>query len=253
MKKSDKIISTILILAILIGGGYFAAKHFGLIGGSAAVIEEPEGIETVEVWNNSEWDYYSSGYHGENAYNDFLKDTIITAIENSPATYFTGDYKSEGENADFQNVYQMDKATFESKVTKAKINQMTNGITEDIDACLNKDFSCSLSKEIEELEYEYQVWNIDLDYLIENEVELKCENITVEKLCAADDGSFPNSLVRIYAICSVDVTTIASNGDLSNTVFGDIGETVTLKAYLVGGGTNISGYDGYLNYVELIR
>ena len=149
MKTSDKIITTILLLAIIVGGGYFACKHFGIIGGSTVAIEEPEGIETVEVWVNP--------HMGKDATNE----GVFSAMENSPATYFTGDYKPEGEGAGFQNLSQMDKATFESKVTKATISQMTKGIAEDIEEDLNRDFTCSVDREYEEVEYAFQVYHID--------------------------------------------------------------------------------------------
>lgn len=244
MKTSDKIITTLLLLAIIVGGGYFVCKHFGIISSQSIIAEETEGIETIEIWNRS-W------YGGMDSFEQF--EYIVPYLERSSATYFTGQYIPEGENADFQYVIQTNKENFENIVTEATIEEMTKGIAEDIEKDLNRDFTCSVDKEYEELEYVFQVYHFDLEYLIENEVKLKCDNIKINKICAANDNGSPVSVTRIISIGTMDVTTVESNGDMSNTVFGDAGETVTIKFAILGGGTRFQGYDGYLNDVRLSR
>ena len=210
-------------------------------GTQTVEMEEPENIETVEIWVNP-----MLGLD--------VEDDIYSSMESSPATYFTGD--NDSENFGFHNIIQTDKETFESRVTNIPANKITKGIAENIKDLLNTDFACSLDKEYEELFDKVCILNIDFDYFVDSEVKLKCENVTVKKICAANHtGSSPFAGVDLYCIGTVDVTTVASNGDMSNTVFGAVGETVTLKFRAFGGGFNVpsEGYAGYLNDVELIR
>lgn len=229
MKLSDKIISTILLLALIAGGGYFAYMHF-VLEPQLHDIPDVEGIETYEILNDNHL------YEG-----DFLQiPEIAEAMENSDANYFIGE--ADPEYPYFTTLIQTDKATFENTFKKASPLTICKRAIDDLKMVFDADYTT-----ITQGKADYQIDAIDeydgfpnaqgdsmiyndgdeglANYLIDHEVKLQCESIKVNKIAAANrDGEAPVCVTGI-----AEVTTVNANGDISEFgIFGNQGETVTI-------------------------
>lgn len=237
-KLSDKIISTIIILALIIGAGYYAYMHF-VIEPQRHEIPDVEGIETYEILNDNH------RYEG-----DYLEITeIAEAMENSDANYFIGE--ADSEYPYFTTLVQTDKTTFENTFKKASPLTICKRAIADLKMVFDADYTTIMQgkadDQIDELENDgfpnaqgAPMWFNDgedglINYLIDHEVKLQCESIKVNKIAAADrNGEAP-----VHVIGIAEVTTVNANGNISEFgIFGNQGETVTIyftsKGWMTG-------------------
>jgi len=242
MKLSDKIMTTLILLALIAGGGYFAYKHF-VLDAANNDISDVEGIETYEVWNQ----YYT---YGDDTYDELL--SITSAMKYSDANFFIGE---SSDYFNFETISQTDKTTFENTIERVSSVEIAQRTIDDMKMVLNKDFTKITfgleNYEIEELEEQdrfpvvqngnamtYKYGNEGLAvYLMEHGVKLKCESIKVNKVAAANYYSdIPFSPVAlICAIGTAEVTTENAKGDIAELgLFGNVGETVTINFSSIG-------------------
>lgn len=85
MKTSDKIMTTLIIVAIFAAGGYFLYKHF-VLDKEIYSLEDVEGIETVDIWSGDPYAYESS---------IASMISVCDVLETSDANYFTMSYEYE--------------------------------------------------------------------------------------------------------------------------------------------------------------
>ena len=230
MKLSDKIISTILLLALIVGGGYFAYMHF-VLEPQLHEIPDVEGIETYEILND---DHLYEGDHLEIP-------EIAEAMENSDANYFIGE--AYPEYPQVKTLFQTDKVTFENTFKKASPLTICKRAIDDFRMVFDADYTT-----ITQGKADYQIDAIDeydgfpnaqgdsmiyndgdeglANYLIDHEVKLQCESIKINKIAAADrDGE-----AVVCVTGTAEVTTVSANGNISEFgIFGNQGETVTIS------------------------
>lgn len=238
MKTSDKIMTTLIILAILAAGGYFLYKHF-VLDKETYSIEDVEGIEATDIWEGDPYAYDSN-------IESLL--SVCSALKASNANYFTMSYEywDEWENV---TITQADSETFASTIESCESNEMIKNATDDMEYFLSTNFN-KINEDFwgeggnPTLFGPKNVYGIDREaitegfatdikqYFLEHEIILNCENVQIKKICAGDlrdEGAYSLD-TRFYYIGEAQVTTESANADLSDLgLFGDVGETVTVE------------------------
>lgn len=241
MKTSDKIMTTLIIIAILAAGGYFLYKHF-VLDKETYGIEDVEGIEAEVVWEGDEYEY---------EYCVYSLIEICDALNASNANYFTmnDEYFAEW---GYTTITQTDSETFNNTIEAAESHELIKHAANDMDYFLNTNYSkigeafWGVSSDIDGptlfgpknicgIEKEEIIESFGLDikqYFLENEVVLNCDNVQIKKICAGnvlEDNGYIRG-VRFYYMGTAEVTTESAKNDLSDLgVFGNAGETVSVE------------------------
>lgn len=237
MKLSDRIITSIIILAIIAGGGYYVYKHF-ILEPQNNDIPDVEGIETYEVWNRNYM-------YGEGGYYELIG--MVSAMENSEANFFLGE--PHPEYSQFLSISQTNKATFENTIDRVSLAAIIQRAIDDMKIVFDSDFA-KFTNDLEDYQIdaieEYDGFPLEAGgnmmynngdeglalYLMNHEVKLKCESVKINKVAAANlyDRDAHRPIAAICVIGTAMVTTEYANGDISELgLFGNQGETVTIN------------------------
>ena len=241
MKTSDKIMTALIIIAILAAGGYFLYKHF-VLDKETYNIEDVEGIEAEVVWEGDPYEHYYCVY-------SLIE--ICDALKASEANYFTMN-DEHWDGWEYATITQTDSETFNNNIEAAENHELIKHAVNDMEYFLSTDYNeigeafwgvssdlngptlfgpkniCGIDKE--EI---IESFGLDIEqYFLENEVVLNCDNVQIKKICARnvlEDNGYIRG-VNFYYIGTAEVTTESAKNDLSDLgVFGNTGETVSVE------------------------